>query len=438
MRPGPPSTLLLVLALLLAFAGPPGVAAGAEAAAPATPGASDASSLSESTGTSGTSDVFDAPGVAETAVANRLAVQSGGFDPNVTVLRVEIDTDGDARWTVVHAFNLTDENDTRAFERLAAEFERGEVGGSYPATMERAAVAASEATGREMSIRDVSREATVDDGTGRLVTRLTWTSFARVSGDSIRVNDAFALASGSWLPGLAADERLVVGPPPGYRIDSAPSADSFRNGSLVWEGPTEFGDGYLSLTYRKVTPPPGPPNTTGTESPSPAGPFEGRLLPIVVGAFGLGLLLVAAYLVFRREAPIGPIAEPNGGTDTDDDGSSATELGGTEGPTEPTGPGDGAPAESGVEAEDEEDDGADEEPAVDPELLSDEERVEHLLRRNGGRMKQANIVKETNWSNAKVSQLLSSMDEAGRVDKLRIGRENLITLPDEEPGDFGE
>jgi uncharacterized membrane protein len=53
-------------------------------------------------------------------------------------------------------------------------------------------------------------------------------------------------------------------------------------------------------------------------------------------------------------------------------------------------------------------------------------------------MKQANIVKETNWSNAKVSQLLSSMDEAGRVDKLRIGRENLITLPDEEPGDFGE
>ena len=140
----------------------------------------------------------------------------------------------------------------------------------------------------------------------------------------------------------------------------------------------------------------------------------------------------------RREAPIGPIAETNGGTDTDDDGSSATEPAGTEGPTEPTGPDDGAPAESGVEAEDEEDDGADEEPAVDPELLSDEERVEHLLRRNGGRMKQANIVKETNWSNAKVSQLLSSMDEAGRIDKLRIGRENLITLPDEEPGEFDE
>ena len=46
-------------------------------------------------------------------------------------------------------------------------------------------------------------------------------------------------------------------------------------------------------------------------------------------------------------------------------------------------------------------------------------------------MKQAQIVSETGWSNAKVSQLLSSMDDADRVDKLRIGRENLISLPEE-------
>nr|WP_276278404.1 hypothetical protein [Halomicroarcula sp. SYNS111] len=75
---------------------------------------------------------------------------------------------------------------------------------------------------------------------------------------------------------------------------------------------------------------------------------------------------------------------------------------------------------------------------VDVELLSDEERVERLLEQNGGRMKQARIVKETGWSNAKVSQLLSSMDEEGRIDKLRIGRENLISFPDEDIGDFEE
>jgi uncharacterized membrane protein len=51
-------------------------------------------------------------------------------------------------------------------------------------------------------------------------------------------------------------------------------------------------------------------------------------------------------------------------------------------------------------------------------------------------MKQATIVKETGWSNAKVSQLLSAMAEDDRVDKLRIGRENLISFPDEDVTDI--
>ena len=46
-------------------------------------------------------------------------------------------------------------------------------------------------------------------------------------------------------------------------------------------------------------------------------------------------------------------------------------------------------------------------------------------------MKQATIVDETDWSDAKVSQLLSAMAEEGRVDKLRLGRENLISLPED-------
>ena len=86
--------------------------------------------------------------------------------------------------------------------------------------------------------------------------------------------------------------------------------------------------------------------------------------------------------------------------------------------------------------DDDVDDDSDDE--IETELLSDEERVERLLSSNGGRMKQADIVKETDWSNAKVSQLLSAMEEDGRIDKLRIGRENLISFPDEEITDSGE
>jgi serine/threonine protein kinase len=62
------------------------------------------------------------------------------------------------------------------------------------------------------------------------------------------------------------------------------------------------------------------------------------------------------------------------------------------------------------------------------ERLSEEERIERLLKENGGRMKQNQITEETGWSHAKVSKLISSMEEEGRVDKLRIGRENLISF----------
>jgi len=45
-------------------------------------------------------------------------------------------------------------------------------------------------------------------------------------------------------------------------------------------------------------------------------------------------------------------------------------------------------------------------------------------------MRQAKIVSETGWSDAKVSQLLSAMADDEQIKKLRIGRENLISLPD--------
>lgn len=67
------------------------------------------------------------------------------------------------------------------------------------------------------------------------------------------------------------------------------------------------------------------------------------------------------------------------------------------------------------------------------EFLSDETVVERLLQSRDGRMKQSAIVEATEWSKAKVSRLLSGMDQDGRIHKLSLGRENLIYLPGEEP-----
>jgi len=70
------------------------------------------------------------------------------------------------------------------------------------------------------------------------------------------------------------------------------------------------------------------------------------------------------------------------------------------------------------------------EPLSDEELMTDEDRVVTLIQENGGRMKQVNIVEETGWSKSKVSMLLSDMEDDGTISKLRVGRENIISLED--------
>ena len=145
------------------------------------------------------------------------------------------------------------------------------------------------------------------------------------------------------------------------------------------------------------------------------GPFDGDLSrAMLAGALALSAaaLLLGLYLLYRRrrDGPTPEAAAEAARPDDADEAAATADL-----PTDETGPASGDP---------------------DLALLSDEERVEYLLEESGGRMKQADIVKETGWSNAKVSQLLSSMADDDRVDKLRIGRENLISLPEEGVADI--
>jgi hypothetical protein len=92
--------------------------------------------------------------------------------------------------------------------------------------------------------------------------------------------------------------------------------------------------------------------------------------------------------------------------------------------------------EPAADPEDGTDSPSDAEPTTeiaDPMPMTDEDRVLTLLRDHGGRMKQSQIVERTEWSKAKVSRLLSSMNEDGSVEKLSIGRENIISLDGQGP-----
>jgi uncharacterized membrane protein len=145
--------------------------------------------------------------------------------------------------------------------------------------------------------------------------------------------------------------------------------------------------------------------TPATATPLAAG---GGIDPVLLGVGVAVLLLGAAVAVYANERGIGTTTAGVGSTTT------------PEAPPEPKAP-------------EPEDDPADPPSVADDELLSDEDRVVALLEANDGRMRQVKIVEETDWSKSKVSMLLSEMDDAGTISKLRVGRENIISLDGMEP-----
>jgi len=319
-----------------------------------------------------------------------------------TTFALQIQSNGDARWTITDTYAL-DETETDAFRDTGEQFASEDGEAVWLPAFREANEEASAVTGREMDITDVDRRYEVSDRKGQLILEFTWTNFATVNGENIVVGDAFNSTDGTWFGTLTADQRLVISPPPGYGVESAPSA--VDDGKLIFEGQRTFEPGYLSVVYTGEQP------TTETPAETPESMFGG-IGPAWLGGVVLMVLLAGAVgYMFKSGYADGLPSVGIGSSDDGDDTSAGTAAAAS----------DAAPADD-----------------VDVELLSDEERVERLLEENGGRMKQARIVSETGWSNAKVSQLLSSMDEEGRIDKLRIGRENLISFPDEDITDFDE
>ncbi|KAB1190684.1 MULTISPECIES: binary toxin-like calcium binding domain-containing protein [Haloferax] len=70
---------------------------------------------------------------------------------------------------------------------------------------------------------------------------------------------------------------------------------------------------------------------------------------------------------------------------------------------------------------------------VNEQPLSDEARVFKLLDQHDGQLRQSAIVEGTGWSKSKVSRVLSRMADEGEVQKINIGRENIVTRPDAVP-----
>lgn len=60
--------------------------------------------------------------------------------------------------------------------------------------------------------------------------------------------------------------------------------------------------------------------------------------------------------------------------------------------------------------------------------LTDAERVERALAHERGRMRQSALADELDWSASKTSRVLSDMESDDRIEKIRVGRENVVDL----------
>lgn len=317
---------------------------------------------------------------------------------------------GSTRWTFRYKRALANETERDHFEGYAERFNSEETDfyQEFVGQAQRLVRLGSEATGRDMRARGFSREARIGPfgNQGIVEMSFVWTNFAVVRDDgTAAVGDVF---EGGALDGavyLGPNQQLTIQTGEGLTFQSVqPDPDSMDGDSLeasdsvTWAGEREFDDGRPSAVL-----------TTGSAS-SDSLP---SLPPAVIGAV-LVLLGVAAAVAWRfggvpgSGSGSGSRSGP-GSTPTPGAGSGASRGGGTGGTSSP-------------------------EPAVsDEELLADDDRVLRLLESNGGRMRQVSIVEETDWSKSKVSMLLSEMEEKGKVSKLRIGRENIVSLAGHEP-----
>ena len=313
------------------------------------------------------------------------ALSQSDVDADSIEMDATIHPDGDADWRVVYRLELDDDDEIEAFESLQADLEANQSAylDPFEDRIERTVESAETATQREMSAGNfsVSAERTVQPDTefGAVVFEYEWTGFAAVEDDGARIH------AGDALDSLFLEEQtsLTLRWDEAYQLDShTPQASTEGSQRLTWRGPLDFdtGEPRLSLV----------PTDEGASGADAVPSTPVLLVGLAAAVVVVGLWLVSSQ---RRQRPTGSNTE----TGTDEATTSTDE-----------------PEQAGVPSE----------------LLSNEERVLALLEQHDGRLKQKKVAETLDWSAAKTSQVVGTLREDGEVETFRIGRENVLTLPD--------
>ena len=339
-------------------------------------------------------------------VMRQVQADNGGAAMNDSVQledadRIHIDVfiaeNGSAQVTADYQF-YPDENGSMAqWESLRSNISTNT--DSYVATERRQwneTVAKGEnATEREMNVSNLSvttEEDTQPEEIGHAKVTFQWSDFAHVELNRI---EAGAALSGFT---LSNETTLQFRWPEAYTIYESdgepqvdPSPDERSDRSVKWEGEKTFPDDQPRVVLIKNG------DSATEQTPADGGPP----MPWVIVFLALALLATVAIAGWFRSRNRPRSGGTDGGTDVAwrADGSSAADSSMTETP---------------------------------PELLSNEERVLQLLEQRGGRIKQQDVVSELDWTEAKTSQVVGDLREDDEIEVFRIGRENVLSLPDDE------
>jgi hypothetical protein len=78
---------------------------------------------------------------------------------------------------------------------------------------------------------------------------------------------------------------------------------------------------------------------------------------------------------------------------------------------------------------------ADRSSVIEAESMSDEEIATAIIAVAGGHLSQQELIDRSGWSQAKVIRVTSRLVEHDRLEKIRIGRENILRLTVDDPTD---
>ena len=291
------------------------------------------------------------------------------LDPDGLLIDIHLPGGDTAIWTIEHRYRLDTDDDSAAFESLQADIEDDPdpYVERFRDRIERTAEAAEAATGREMTIRDVSVETerrNIPQEHGIVRYSFQWDGFAVAADNRIHAGDAIA--------GMFFDDEttLRITWNEVYALESIDPEHTERGETVVlWRGPVDFTSDQPRIVL------------VGDVG------FLGLGLPVLAGA-GLVIILVLVVVAWRV-----------GGNLT-----SRIRIPGTQSP--PSG-----------------------------DLLTNEEQVLTMIEEGGGRIKQQEIVNQLGWTDAKTSKVVTQLREDGKIERLRIGRENVLSLPEEPDQD---